>query len=142
MYKKKWGKAHMIDWVAVAAIVPGRTTLQCYKRWHNTILSPSIALAAGRPGKWMEEEDLKLKNSVQMHGGKDWAAIAALVPGRSVVLNPRVALTAGRPGKWGEDEEIKLKGARYKCTAARIGPQLPARHSNKAPNLGRILTPF
>jgi hypothetical protein len=28
-------------------------------------------------GKWGEDEDLKLKDAVQMHGGKDWAAIAA-----------------------------------------------------------------
>jgi hypothetical protein len=45
-------------------------------------LDPSIALMASCAGKWTEDEDLKLKHSVQTHGGKNWVAIAALVPGR------------------------------------------------------------
>jgi hypothetical protein len=36
-----------------------------------------------RTGKWVEDEDSKLKDAVQTHGGKNWVAIAALVPGRS-----------------------------------------------------------
>jgi hypothetical protein len=103
--KKKWGKAHMIDWVAVAALVPGRRKRQCYSRWHNASLDPSIALTAGRKGSWTKDEDFKLKHSVQMHGGKDWAAIAALVQSRTKsqcrsrwhnVLNTGGTLTAGR----------------------------------------------
>jgi hypothetical protein len=46
-------------------------------------LDPSIDRANGRTGKWAEAEDSKLKDAVQTHGGKDWAAIAALVPGRT-----------------------------------------------------------
>jgi hypothetical protein len=34
-------------------------------------------------GKWSEEEDIKLKDAVQTHGGKDWVAIAKLVPRRT-----------------------------------------------------------
>jgi hypothetical protein len=30
-------------------------------------------MTAGRAGIWGEDEDLKLKNAVQMHGDKDWA---------------------------------------------------------------------
>jgi myb proto-oncogene protein len=70
------------DWVAIAELVPGRTKNQCRQRWHN-ILDPSIALKAGSTGTWAEDEDLKLKNSVQIHGDKDWVAIAEMVPGRT-----------------------------------------------------------
>jgi hypothetical protein len=46
-------------------------------------LDPSIDRANGRTGKWTEDEDSKLKDAVQTHGGKNGAAIAALVPGRT-----------------------------------------------------------
>jgi hypothetical protein len=36
-------------------------------------------------GVWTEGGDNKLKDAVQMHGGKDWAAIAALVQGRTKI---------------------------------------------------------
>jgi hypothetical protein len=46
-------------------------------------LKQSVAVAPGRLGPWTEDEDNKLINSVQSHGGKDWFAIATLVPGRT-----------------------------------------------------------
>jgi hypothetical protein len=118
---KKWrGKEHRTYWVAVAALVPGRNFIQCDRRW-NRGLDPSIAPTAGRTsGKWTEDEDLKLKHSVQTHGGKNWAAIAALVPGRSQnqcsrrwhkALDITFERPTSRTGKWGEDEVIKLKKA-------------------------------
>jgi hypothetical protein len=70
------------NWGAVAALVPGRTNSQCWHRWHQ-VLDPSIDRASGRKGKWSEDEDSKLKDAVQTHGGKNWAAIAALVPSRT-----------------------------------------------------------
>jgi hypothetical protein len=42
-------------------------------------LNSSNALKAGRDGKWAEDEDNKLRDAVQRHGGKDWAAISALL---------------------------------------------------------------
>jgi hypothetical protein len=69
-------------WAAIAAMVPGRTKIQCKKIWRD-YLDPSIDRAIGRTGEWTEDEDLKLKAAVQMHGGKNWVAIAALVPGRT-----------------------------------------------------------
>jgi hypothetical protein len=106
------------DWGAIAALVPGRTKRQCSDKWYNA-LDPSIDLAIGNTGSWTKDEDLKLKKSVQMHGGKDWAAIAALVPSRTKsqcsnrwqVLDPRNAPTTGRMGRWGEDGDIKLRAA-------------------------------
>jgi myb proto-oncogene protein len=70
------------DWNAIATLVPGRTKMQCCHRWHD-VLDPSIDRANGRTGKWTPDEDSKLKDAVQTHSSKDWAAIAVLVPGRT-----------------------------------------------------------
>jgi hypothetical protein len=40
-------------------------------------------LKDGRRGTWTEEEVLKLEKAVEMHGEKNWAAVAELVPGRT-----------------------------------------------------------
>jgi hypothetical protein len=110
-------------WVAITALVPGRTRHQCCERWYNT-LDPSIDRTTGRKGKWTSDEDNKLENSVQQHGGKSWDAIASLVPGRTKaqcskiwhgVLNPSIEQTNGRIGKWAEAEDVKLKGAVQTC---------------------------
>jgi hypothetical protein len=58
--KKKWGNEYKIDWVAISALIPGRTRLQCFYRWCRT-LNPSVGQANGRTGKWSENEDIKLK---------------------------------------------------------------------------------
>jgi hypothetical protein len=107
------------NWGEIAALVPGRTRIQCHYRWQST-LNPSIALTAGRTGKWTPVEDDKLKYSVQMHGDKNWAAITALVPGRTIIqccsrwqdaLNPSIDRANGRMDKWEADEVSKLKDA-------------------------------
>jgi hypothetical protein len=107
------------DWDALAALVPGRTKTQCYNRWRDA-LDPSITLTAGSTAKWAADEDHKLKGAVETHGGKDWEAIAALVPGRTKMqccnrwhdfLNPSIDRGNGRRGKWAADEDSKLKGA-------------------------------
>jgi hypothetical protein len=107
------------DWGAISALVPGRTRIQCRNRWHNA-LNPSIAPTAGREGKWTAVEDSKLKDAVQTHGGKDWAAITALVPGRTRsqcrdrwrdAFDPSIDRANGRTGTWAEDEDSKLKDA-------------------------------
>jgi hypothetical protein len=103
------------NWIAIAALVRGRTQGQCRHRWHR-VFDLSIDRAIGRTGKWAEDEDVKLKDAVQTHGSKRWAAIATLIPGRTLsqcqsrwqrVLD----LATTRTGKWGEDEDIKLKDA-------------------------------
>jgi hypothetical protein len=117
--KKKCGKKHRIDWVAVAMLVPHRTRKHCYRRWYRA-LDPSIDRANGRTGTWAAVEDIKLKAAVQKHGGKSWNAITSLVPGRTKeqcnsrwrnALDPSIDRTNGRTGKWEEDEDIKLKAA-------------------------------
>jgi hypothetical protein len=70
-------KTHGNDWVVVAAMVPGRTNNRCQQRWTNA-LDPSN----GKKGKWNPEEYGKLTKAVKKHG-KDWVAVAAMVPGRT-----------------------------------------------------------
>jgi hypothetical protein len=107
------------NWAAIAALVPGRTLSQCWSRWHH-VLDPRINRTNRRTGPWTEDEDIKLKDAVQTHGGKNWGAIAALVPGRvesqcssrwQHVLTPNIDHATGRTGTWTEDEDIKLKDA-------------------------------
>jgi hypothetical protein len=66
------------DWVAVAALVPGRTNERCRHRWVNSLN------VSRKMGKWTPEENAMLTDAVQKHG-KDWVAVAALVPGRNNV---------------------------------------------------------
>jgi myb proto-oncogene protein len=71
------------DWVRVAAMVRGRTNQQRRYRWVMN-LDPNVTL-----GKWTVEEDAKLTDAVKEHGVNNWAAIAALVPGRKNSLCPQ-----------------------------------------------------
>jgi hypothetical protein len=133
------------NWIAIAALVPGRTREQCHSRWHK-ILDPRINPANRRTGEWSEDEDIKLKNAVEKHAGKDWAAIAALVPGRigsqcyhrwQKVLDARVDRTPGRSGKWTSDEDTKLKTAVHKHGGkhwAAIAGLVPGRTSSQCSN--------
>jgi hypothetical protein len=71
------------NWGTIAALVPGRTKIQCNRRWKDA-LDPSIDRPPPeRTGKWTEDENIKLRDAVQTHGGKSWGAIAALVSGRT-----------------------------------------------------------
>jgi hypothetical protein len=107
------------DWVAMAALVPGRTRNQCYQRWHD-VLQPKIGRASGRKGKWTNDEDCKLKDAVQTQVDKNWGAISFLVPGRTKAqcstrwhdtLKPSIDRASGRKGKFSAAEDIQLKDA-------------------------------
>jgi hypothetical protein len=106
------------NWDAITALVTGRSKVQCSSRWHD-FLDPTIDRATGRTGRWGEYEDIKLKDAVQTHGGKNWGAIAALVPGRTNgqcsyrwhdVLKSNIDQVTGRKS-WTADENSKLKDA-------------------------------
>jgi hypothetical protein len=95
------------NWVAAAALVPGRTNLQCRNRWVR-YLDPTIEHATG---KWTVEEDTMLTEAVA-ELGKDWVAVAALVLGRTDKqcrqkyvdnLNTNI-----NKGKWTPEEDAKL----------------------------------
>jgi hypothetical protein len=40
-FKKKYDEEYCTDWVAVAALIPGRTKQQCKLRWHVALDSTS-----------------------------------------------------------------------------------------------------
>jgi myb proto-oncogene protein len=107
------------DWAAVALLVPGRTQKQCNKRWCE-VLDPSIDKTNGRTGKWRADEDSKLKAAVETHGGKDWAAVVLLVPGRTQkqwdnrwrdTFDPSIDQMKMRTGQWTALEDSELKAA-------------------------------
>jgi hypothetical protein len=60
--RKKWARSteYRTDWGAVAALVQGRTKMQCHNRWCSA-LDPSIDQMNERKGRWIEVEDIKLK---------------------------------------------------------------------------------
>jgi hypothetical protein len=72
-------KKHGKNWIAAAAMVPGRTKLQCHHRWTQTLQPATTGKTAGR---WKPEEDAKLTEAVKKHGRK-WIPVATLVPGRT-----------------------------------------------------------
>jgi hypothetical protein len=70
---------HGRKWVPIAALVPGRTNPQCRTRWLQH-LDPTN----GKKGRWTPEEDVLLTEAVGKVG-KDFTAVAALIPGRTNV---------------------------------------------------------
>jgi myb proto-oncogene protein len=107
------------NWNAIAALVPDRTKTQCYSRWHRAWDPHVDRTPIQRTGNWTTEEDIKLKNAVQVHDGMNWPAIAALVQDRtkdqclhkwSLLLDPCFDKTS-RCTKWTSDEDEKLKAA-------------------------------
>jgi hypothetical protein len=62
--KKQWGADYKTNWVAIAALIPGRTRSQCRSRWRE-FLDPNIGRANERTGTWTEDEDSKLKDAVR-----------------------------------------------------------------------------
>jgi myb proto-oncogene protein len=105
------------NWKAIAALVIGRTKIQCRSRWQETLVSiidPTITLA----GKWTADEDKTLTDAVRAHGGKNWKAITALVLGRTReqcrdrwygALVSNIDPTTARAGKWTADEDKQLR---------------------------------
>jgi uncharacterized protein YihD (DUF1040 family) len=64
--------------VKIASCVPGRTTAQCHKRWHQ-YLRPGLI-----KGPWKKEDDDKLKQLVEKCGNnKQWSKIAESLAGRT-----------------------------------------------------------
>jgi hypothetical protein len=105
------------NWFATAALVPGRTHTQCWKRWHNVLYSKSDETTA-RAGKWTADEDSKLEDAVKKHNGKKWADIAALVADRSAkqcysrwhdtLVHCKSGETTARKGYWTRYEDSTL----------------------------------
>jgi hypothetical protein len=107
-------KKHGKNWVAVAAMVPGRAREQCHQRWTNTV---DPANGKKNVGKWKPEEDAELTEAVKKHGTECWVTIAAMVPGRTnrqcrerwvASLDPTIGKNVG---KWKPEEDAELTKA-------------------------------
>jgi hypothetical protein len=105
-------KKHGNHWVAVAPMVRSRTSEQCRSRWTH-ILDPANG-NKHEPRRLWKLEDVKLTDAVKKHG-KNWVAIAAIVPGRTnVQCRQRWTKTldpANEKGKWTPEEDAKLTEA-------------------------------
>jgi hypothetical protein len=105
---------HGNKWSEVATLIPGRTNNQCRQRWEKS-LDPDI-----NTDKWTAQEEARLVDAVQKRG-KDWVAVAALVPGRTnaqcsyiwvTYLDPTIdQATARQKGAWTPGEDAKLTEA-------------------------------
>jgi uncharacterized protein (DUF2237 family) len=142
--KKKPGKKYRTNWAAVAALVPGRSYMQCRSRWHNTLVS-NIDPTMASTGRWTADEDRKLRDAVREHGANNWEELSLLVPGRTryqcrrrwhdyLVLDP----TTARAGNWTADEDKKLKdgvkahgGKNWKAIAALVLGRTTSQCSNR-----------
>jgi hypothetical protein len=107
------------SWDAIAALVPGRTKIQCQSRWYDSF-DPRIVQTTTHMDKWTPDEDDKLKDAVKTHNGKNWFAIETLLPGRTKkqchrrwrdALAPRNHRATARKGRWTLDEDARLKNA-------------------------------
>jgi hypothetical protein len=118
------------NWEAIAALVPRQSTRRCRDRWHNALAPGQTGLQStstvekvldtGRKGRWTPEEDVALRNAFLAHNGKNWVAVAALVPGRSRkqcwnrwhdALDPSIEREPESTGYWTLEEDNKLKYA-------------------------------
>jgi myb proto-oncogene protein len=104
-------KKHGTEWVAVAAMVSGRTNIKCRVRWTQTLNN-----ANRYKGKWIPEEDAKLTEAVKKHGNH-WVGVAAMVSGRTDIqcrvrwINTVAPTNGKNAGKWTPEENTKLTEA-------------------------------
>jgi hypothetical protein len=92
----------------------------CKGRWHNELDSKSDEATARAGEKWTADEDSTLADAIKKHNGADWAAISALVLGRTKTqcngrwnneLDYKSDETTARKGKWTADEDSTLTDA-------------------------------
>jgi hypothetical protein len=70
------------NWKEIAALVPGRTRIQCHNRWRDT-LDSNIDPTTAHVGHWTADEDTKLRDAVPAQGSKNREVIARMIPGRT-----------------------------------------------------------
>ena len=114
------------DWQSVAACMEGRLGSQCMSRW-TKVLHPD----RHRRGRWLPEEDTRLKWAVSVYGPRGWKNIASHVPGRSDVqcrerwcnvLDPSVKIDEWSPEEDAKLEELVVKYGRHRWAA--VGAEL------------------
>ena len=74
--RHKFNRNKNFPWRFFTQNVPGRTSQQCYDRWHG-VLNPEV-----KHGPWSDKEDTLLIDLQKKHGS-DWSKISSFIPGRS-----------------------------------------------------------
>ena len=118
------------NWKAIAQMVEGRDHVQCLQRWKK-VLQPGLV-----KGMWSHEEDELLLKLMSTSQPKNWAGVAAMVPGRtakqcrerwSLSLDPSI-----NRGPWTQEEDellVKLHDTLGNCWA-QIKGHLSSRTEN------------
>ncbi|XP_076887053.1 uncharacterized protein LOC143537090 [Bidens hawaiensis] len=130
------------NWQLVASTLDGRTGTQCSNRWKKS-LNP----LRKKVGKWVPDEDKRLKIAVRLFGGKNYHKIAKCVPGRTQIqcrerwvncLDPCLNMK-----EWTEEEDLKLKKAleEHEYCWSKIAACIPPRTDNQCRRRWMVLFP-
>lgn len=130
------------DWQSVASALEGRTGAQCSNRWKK-----SLHPTRERVGKWVADEDKRLKVAVMLFGAKNWNKIAQFVHGRTQAQCRERWVNSLDPslnwGEWTEEEDSRLKAAivEYGYCWAKVAACVPPRTDNQCRRRWKKLLP-
>jgi hypothetical protein len=128
------GSSSYPNWTEIAESFPNKTTNQACLRWH-TLVNPEVL-----KGRWLDEEDRRIRQWVQANGPTRWVDLAKTIPGRAGhecrgrwfdTLDPNVRRSRWKPE---EDYMIRAGQAVWGNDWTRISLLLPGRNSTAVRN--------